>query len=146
RAAFGTLVTRAICADRFDRRACRPQRPVNFSVASIGPIWFVKVATSPRKVIMAQDAAPTPQATSSTQTKTQNKIKPLPPYHVVLLDDNDHSVEYVMAMLNELFAVPHEAGYELAMEVDRHGRAVVLTTHKERAELKREQIHAYGPD
>jgi hypothetical protein len=26
------------------------------------------------------------------------------------------------------------------------GRAIVFTTHKELAELKREQVHAYGPD
>jgi ATP-dependent Clp protease adaptor protein ClpS len=93
---------------------------------------------------MPTEVAPAVPATSSTRTK--RKSKPLPPYHVVLLDDDDHSVEYVMVMLQELFAIPQEAGYELAMETDRHGRAVVLTTHKERAELKREQIHAYGPD
>jgi ATP-dependent Clp protease adaptor protein ClpS len=86
--------------------------------------------------------------TREVKTATQSKpdSKPLPPYHVVLLDDNDHSVEYVMVMLRELFGHPHEAGYKLAMQVDRQGRAIVLTTHKERAELKCDQIHAYGPD
>jgi ATP-dependent Clp protease adaptor protein ClpS len=81
-----------------------------------------------------------------TATKSKPDSKPLPPYHVVLLDDNDHSVEYVMVMLRELFGHPHEAGYKLATQVDRQGRAIVLTTHKERAELKCDQIHAYGPD
>jgi ATP-dependent Clp protease adaptor protein ClpS len=81
---------------------------------------------------------------SSTQAKQTPKS--LPPYKVVLLDDNDHTVEYVMVMLKQLFGIPQEAGYLLAMEVDANGWAVVVTTHKERAELKREQIHAYGPD
>jgi ATP-dependent Clp protease adaptor protein ClpS len=34
----------------------------------------------------------------------------------------------------------------MACEVDRAGRVVVEVTTKERAELKQEQIHAYGPD
>jgi ATP-dependent Clp protease adaptor protein ClpS len=37
-------------------------------------------------------------------------------------------------------------GYQLATEVDTAGRAVVLTTTREHAELKRDQIHAYGKD
>jgi ATP-dependent Clp protease adaptor protein ClpS len=34
----------------------------------------------------------------------------------------------------------------LAEEVDKTGRAVVFTTTREHAELKRDQIHAYGKD
>jgi len=69
-----------------------------------------------------------------------------PPYNVILLNDDDHTYEYVILMLQELFAYPVEKGFELAQEVDRTGRAVVCTTSMERAELKQEQIHAYGPD
>ncbi len=93
---------------------------------------------------MSNVDCPSPQAKSSAEKK--EKAKSLPPYHVVLLNDNDHSYEYVMVMLRELFGHPHEAGYKFAEEVDSHGRVIVLTTHKEKAELKREQIHAYGPD
>ncbi|KKK52934.1 hypothetical protein LCGC14_3099870, partial [marine sediment metagenome] len=35
---------------------------------------------------------------------------------------------------------------QLAEQVDTEGRAVVLTTTREHAELKRDQIHAYGKD
>src|SRR5688500_10009335 len=72
--------------------------------------------------------------------------KKLPPYNVVLLDDDDHSYEYVIEMLAAVFAHPPERGYQLAKEVDETGRVIVLTTHKEHAELKREQIIAYGID
>jgi ATP-dependent Clp protease adaptor protein ClpS len=34
----------------------------------------------------------------------------------------------------------------MALEVDSTGRVVVATTHLEEAELKRDQIHAFGPD
>lgn len=70
----------------------------------------------------------------------------LPPYNVVLLDDEDHSYEYVIFMLKKIFGHPVKKGYEMAKEVDTSGRVVVLTTHLEEAELKRDQIHAFGPD
>ncbi len=70
----------------------------------------------------------------------------LPPYHVVLLNDDDHTFEYVIHMLQTLFGHPPEKGKQHADEVDKAGRSVVCTTSKERAELKQEQIHAFGPD
>ncbi len=78
--------------------------------------------------------------------ETEQKTKGLPPYNVVLLDDNDHSYEYVIFMLKKLFGYSLEKGYKMAMEVDTNGRAVVATTHLEQAELKRDQIQAFGPD
>ncbi len=70
----------------------------------------------------------------------------LPRYHVVLLDDDDHSYEYVIEMLGVLFGHAKEKAYQLAKEVDGAGRVIVETTTLERAELKRDQIHAYGAD
>jgi ATP-dependent Clp protease adaptor protein ClpS len=69
-----------------------------------------------------------------------------PPYHVVLWNDEDHTYQYVIAMLMELFGYPTEKGYQLAKEVDTEGRVIVMTTTLEHAELKRDQIHAYGKD
>ena len=70
----------------------------------------------------------------------------LPPYHVVLLDDDDHTFEYVIHMLQSLFGYPPEKGFQHAEEVNNAGRSIVCTTSKERAELKLEQIHAFGAD
>lgn len=64
----------------------------------------------------------------------------------MLLNDDDHSFEYVIEMLKSLFGYPDEKGYLLAQQVDHDGRAIVFTTHKELAELKRDQIHAFGTD
>ena len=44
------------------------------------------------------------------------------------LNDDDHTYQYVIAMLRELFGYPEEKGYQLAHEVDTAGRAVVTTT------------------
>lgn len=79
-------------------------------------------------------------------TEEQEKIKRQPPYNVILLNDDDHSFDYVIRMLKELFGHQEETGYLMAYEVHTRGRVVVCTTSLERAELKRDQIHAYGPD
>lgn len=83
-----------------------------------------------------------PQGTPK-KAKKRHKI---PKYHVLLWDDDHHSFEYVIRMLKELFGHPEEKGFQLAKAVDSVGRVVVLTTTKEHAELKCEQIHAYGKD
>lgn len=78
--------------------------------------------------------------------KSDRRPKEIPRYHVVLWDDQDHTHAYVMVMMQTLFGFPLTRGYQIADEVDRRGRAVVITTTKEHAELKRDQIHAYGAD
>ncbi|MCG3131606.1 MAG: ATP-dependent Clp protease adapter protein ClpS [Phycisphaerae bacterium] len=72
--------------------------------------------------------------------------KRYPLYHVVLLDDDDHTYEYVTHMLQSLFGVSEEAAFQLAAEVDASGRAAVATTTREDAEFKQEQIHGFGRD
>jgi ATP-dependent Clp protease adaptor protein ClpS len=86
------------------------------------------------------------KAAPEAKPATKGRIEMLPPYHVVLLDDDDHSYEYVIDMLQSLFSHPQEQAFLLAEQVDQTGRAIVCTTHKERAELKRDQILGYGCD
>jgi ATP-dependent Clp protease adaptor protein ClpS len=69
-----------------------------------------------------------------------------PRYHVILWNDEEHTYDYVILMLRALFGHQTEKGFQLAKQVDSEGRAVVLTTTQEHAELKRDQIHAYGKD
>jgi ATP-dependent Clp protease adaptor protein ClpS len=86
--------------------------------------------------------------TAVAKPKAQKKKKPgrLPPYNVILLNDDDHTHEYVIEMLKVLFAHPEETGVQMAKEVNSEGRVIVLTTHREKAEFKRDQIHSYGAD
>ena len=78
--------------------------------------------------------------------KEEVKVKRQPPYNVILLNDDDHTFEYVITMMQVLFGYPRERGQQIADEVDRTGRCIVLTTTREHAELKQDQIHAFGPD
>ena len=80
------------------------------------------------------------------EEQTDVRTKRQPPYHVILINDDDHTYQYVIHMLQTLFGHTPETGFKMAREVDTKGRVVVDTTSLERAELKREQIHAFGPD
>ncbi len=72
--------------------------------------------------------------------------KPAPQYHVILHNDDSHTYVYVIDMLVRLFGKTKERAYEHACEVDIAGVTIVETTTMERAELKRDQIKAFGKD
>src|SRR5436305_5504978 len=80
------------------------------------------------------------------KTRPEERTRRQPPYNVVLLDDDEHTFEYVITMLQQLFGYPREKGFQMALEVHTAGRVIVLTTTREHAELKQDQIHAFGPD
>ena len=67
-------------------------------------------------------------------------------YHVVLLDDDQHSYEYVVEMLQRLFVKSYEEAFRHACEVDSQGRTVIITCDLLAAEFSRDQVHSYGPD
>ena len=87
-------------------------------------------------------------AEPQVETEKQRKRKPKkqPRYNVILWDDADHSYDYVVLMMKQIFRHPIETGFQIAKEVDTRGRAICLTTTFEHAELKRDQIHSFGKD
>jgi ATP-dependent Clp protease adaptor protein ClpS len=80
------------------------------------------------------------------KAKRKGKAKRARRYNVVLWDDDLHSFEYVERMLRELFGHSPEECHRMALTVHIQGKVIVFTTTKEHAELKRDQIHAYGKD
>src|ERR687897_3549475 len=77
--------------------------------------------------------------------KKEQRTQGLPPYNVVLLDDDDHSFEYVIRMLNKVFGHPPEKGYRMAVGGGTTGRGIVATTKPEDAEVKSGQKQTFGP-
>lgn len=69
-----------------------------------------------------------------------------PPWHVILLDDEVHTHEYVIEMLGDVFGHAHDLALKMAKEVHASGRVIVATVHKELAELRQQQVEEYGPD
>src|SRR5688572_22065935 len=76
--------------------------------------------------------------------ETTEKLQPL--YHVILLNDEDHTYDYVVEMLQKVFGMSEATAFSHAVEVDTKGTTILITCELEKAELKRDQIHAYGAD
>ena len=70
----------------------------------------------------------------------------LPPYRVVLLNDDDHTFAYVIRMLRQVFRMRLERAEALTRRVHVEGQAAVWMGSKEVAELKQEQVVGFGPD
>ena len=88
----------------------------------------------------------TSAAVAEPEVEEQTRTRRIPPYNVVILNDEDHTFQYVIELLVKLFAHPIPRAKQLTWEIHTRGRAIVYTTHKEKAELKRDQVLAYGPD
>jgi ATP-dependent Clp protease adaptor protein ClpS len=69
-----------------------------------------------------------------------------PRYHLVLLDDNDHTYQYVIELLGAVLGYSAEKSYALACVVDSEGRAIIETAGYEQVLRHQRQIHAYGAD
>jgi ATP-dependent Clp protease adaptor protein ClpS len=74
----------------------------------------------------------------------RQRLTPL--YNVVLLDDDQHTYDYVVEMLIRIFLLPTDVAFGHAVEVDTVGRTIVMTCELDQAEFGRDQIHAYGAD
>ena len=97
---------------------------------------------------MTEQGTATLPANPEVKKTPKNKKRPKkqPRYNVILWDDDDHSYEYVVLMMRQLFHLSFGKGFEIAKVVDAHGKAICMTTTRELAELKRDQIHAFGRD
>ena len=87
---------------------------------------------------------PKPAVLPDTETFEREDLVPL--YRVVLLDDDDHTYDYVIEMLEKIFGFSEAKAFSHAVEVDTKGTTIVLTCDLEQAERKRDLIHSYGPD
>lgn len=113
--------------------------------------WF-EMTTRAAPIVAAenqpeQPAEAAPREPQGPATATAVKPRPapakpeqLPPYRVLLHDDDVNSMEYVVLTLQELTPLAHTRAVEVMLEADARGVALVLVTHKERAELYAEQF------
>ncbi|MBN8644185.1 MAG: ATP-dependent Clp protease adaptor ClpS [Planctomycetes bacterium] len=88
--------------------------------------------------------APSGATATLTLPKRQPRTRQPRLWNVVLLNDDDHSYEYVIEMMQKVFGHPAERAFQIAKTVDKDGRAVCATFHKELAELKAELVHGFG--
>jgi ATP-dependent Clp protease adaptor protein ClpS len=88
----------------------------------------------------------TAQTITTPRFEVSGEAVKTPLYRVVLLDDDDHTYDYVIEMLQKIFIFSSEQALRHAEEVDAQGRTVLITCELPEAEFGRDQIHGYGPD
>lgn len=86
-----------------------------------------------------------PETTVITRTKPKQKERSrlLPPYHVILENDDFHSFEFVVTTLRKALCCTEQRAIDLMYTAHTTGRAIVWTGAKEVAELKIEQIQSF---
>lgn len=72
------------------------------------------------------------------------RMDKLPPFRVLLHNDEHNDMGFVVASLVELTPLPRAAAISVMLTAHRRGLALVLTTHRERAELYRDQLRSKG--
>ena len=88
---------------------------------------------------------PLTEATVRTRPRVSEKTQTrrIPPYHVILANDDHHSMQFVVEVLCKALGCTPEKSYQMMMTAHTSGQAVVWTGSKEVAELKAEQIRTF---
>jgi ATP-dependent Clp protease adaptor protein ClpS len=84
-----------------------------------------------------------PDVEVKTRPKERTRTRRLPPYNVILENDDDHSFEFVIDVLRKALGYSEERAFLLTQQAHLTGRSVVWTGPKEVAELKAEQIRTF---
>lgn len=84
--------------------------------------------------------APPKTAPAKPRPRTQ------PPYAVIIENDDEHTMDYVIEVLQKVFGKPLEDALLLTLEAHEAGEAQVWSGSLEVAELKRDQVRGFGPD
>src|SRR5262245_46904804 len=79
-------------------------------------------------------------AAPRTQPRSGTRTRQLPPFNLILANDDHHSMEFVVEVLRKVLGVSTERAVQLMLEAHTAGRAVIWTGPREVAELKAEQV------
>ncbi len=89
---------------------------------------------------MSDSIRPGSTVTADPQTDEATKTRLLPPYNVILENDDYHSFEFVVMVLCKALGYSVERSVQYTLQAHETGQSVVWTGSKEVAELKLEQI------
>jgi ATP-dependent Clp protease adaptor protein ClpS len=90
------------------------------------------------------DATELNGGSSTAQAKKPQAVKPrqLPPYKVLLHNDDKNTFEHVIATVVKLTPLDEKQAIVRTIEAHESGCALLLVTHQERAELYVEQFQS----
>jgi ATP-dependent Clp protease adaptor protein ClpS len=91
----------------------------------------------------AEPDADSDAAIATEEQAADQEPKLLPPYKVLLHNDDVNEFGFVIAAILKLTPLNFEQACERTLEAHETGVALLLVTHKERAELYREQFQTF---
>lgn len=86
--------------------------------------------------------APPAPAAAVKDRPAPPRLDCLPPWKVLLHNDDVNDMIHVVATIMELCTLPRTRAIHLMLEAHTRGLAMLLVTHKERAELLQEQFQS----
>jgi ATP-dependent Clp protease adaptor protein ClpS len=89
---------------------------------------------------------PSPQVKTRKTEREKVRPKTQPPFAVIVENDDLHTFEYVIEVLQKVLGYDLQKAFLLTSLVHNSGQAVVWSGTLEVAELKRDQIRGFGPD
>jgi ATP-dependent Clp protease adaptor protein ClpS len=93
---------------------------------------------------MSTESPPTDvMVTTKPKAQEQSTTRRVPPYNVILLNDDHHTMDFVIEVLGKALGYSAERSYQMMLQAHTQGRTVVWTGPKEVAELKCEQIRTF---
>lgn len=92
---------------------------------------------------MSQPSVPETIVKTRPRTEERPRTRRVPPYHVILENDDHHSMEFVVEVLSKALGYNSERAVQLMLQAHNGGRAIVWTGPKEVAELKAERIGTF---
>jgi ATP-dependent Clp protease adaptor protein ClpS len=90
-----------------------------------------------------QTSLPDVSVTTKPKEREETRTRRLPPYNVILENDDHHSFEFVVDVLRKALGCSEQRAFQLTFQAHTSGRAIVWTGSKEVAELKVEQIRTF---
>jgi len=94
---------------------------------------------------MANETLTSPQLETETEELTRQRAKILPPYKVVLFNDDYNDMDFVVAvLLHTISNLSQQDAERIMLTAHLTGSAVVVVCPKETAEYYQERLLSYG--
>lgn len=84
------------------------------------------------------------ETTARPKTVEEQRTAELPPFRVILHNDDVNTFEHVIASIVKLTPLSAEEAIQRTLEAHETGCSLLLVTHRERAELYVEQFASVG--
>jgi ATP-dependent Clp protease adaptor protein ClpS len=91
----------------------------------------------------SEPSQPDLEVKTTTKPREQTRTRRVPPFNVILENDDHHSFEFVVDVLRKALGYATERAHQLTLQAHTSGRAVVWTGPREVAELKADQIRTF---